>query len=182
MKTDSEKEKKLSLALNKLKSLNLQNPTLKKSLENLGAQNAICGGGRYDTLVEELDGPSTPCFGFALGLERLVSLVPFENQKLLLKKPDIFIVCLGDKAKVVAFQIAHELRLKGLRVERDYEFGSMKSQMRKANKTQCRLTLILGENEIHSKKYVLKNMETGEQIECSAQDISIEIDKLLNSS
>ena len=150
--------------------------------ENLGAQNAICGGGRYDTLVEELDGPSTPCFGFALGLERLVSLVPFENQKLLLKKPDIFIVCLGDKAKVVTFQIAHELRLKGLRVERDYEFGSMKSQMRKANKTQCRLTLILGENEIHSKKYVLKNMGTGEQIECSAQDISIEIDKLLNSS
>ena len=57
---------------------------------NLGAQNAICGGGRYDTLVEELGGPSTPCFGFALGLERLVSLVPFENIKTSQKDPDIF--------------------------------------------------------------------------------------------
>ena len=150
--------------------------------QNLGAQNAICGGGRYDTLVEELDGPSTPCFGFALGLERLVSLVPFENQKSLLKKPDIFIVCLGDEAKIIAFKIAHELRLKGLRVERDYEMSSMKSQMRKANKTQCRLTLILGENEIRSKKYVLKNMETGEQLECPAQNLTTEIDNLLTNA
>ncbi len=150
--------------------------------QNLGAQNAICGGGRYDTLVEELDGPSTPCFGFALGLERLVSLVPFENQKTLQKKPDVFIVCLGDEAKIIASQIAHDLRLKGFWVERDYELGSMKSQMRKANKTGCRSTLILGEDEIRSRKYMLKNMETGEQLECPAQNLSIEIDNLLTNA
>ncbi|MBC8287330.1 MAG: histidine--tRNA ligase [Nitrospinae bacterium] len=150
--------------------------------QNLGAQNAICGGGRYDTLVEELDGPSTPCFGFALGLERLVSLVPFDNAKTLQKNPDIFIVCLGDEAKTAAFQIAHELRLKGIRIERDYDAGSMKSQMRKANKTQCRFTLILGENEICSGKYLLKNMETGEQIECPAQELATEIAKFSESS
>lgn len=146
--------------------------------QNLGSQNAICGGGRYDTLVEELDGPSTPCFGFALGLERLVSLVPFDDAKALPKNPDLFIVCLGEEAKSAGFKIAHELRLKGFRVERDYDAGSMKSQMRKANKTQSRFTLILGENEINSGKYVLKEMESGEQTECSAQELATEITRL----
>ena len=145
--------------------------------QNLGAQNAICGGGRYDNLVEELDGPSTPCFGFALGLERLVSLIPFDDMKGLQKYPDVFIVCLGEETKATGFQIAHELRLKGFWVERDYEMGSMKSQMRKANKTQSRLSLIIGENELRSGKFVLKNMETGEQKECPAQELATEIAK-----
>ncbi len=142
---------------------------------NLGAQNAICGGGRYDTLVEDLDGPSTPCFGFALGLERLVSLVPFNEKKHPKKTPDIFIVCLGKETKTLGFQIAHELRLKGFWVERDYETASMKSQMRKANKSQSRFTLIMGENEIRSGNLILKNMDTGEQKECLAQDLATEI-------
>ncbi|MZH03489.1 MAG: histidine--tRNA ligase [Nitrospinae bacterium] len=145
---------------------------------NLGSQNAICGGGRYDTLVEELDGPSTPCFGFALGLERLVSLVPFDDAKTLSQNPDLFIISLGDEAKAAAFQIAHELRLKGLKIERDYEAGSMKSQMRKANKSQCRFSLIIGENELRSGKFVLKNMENGEQKECTEQEVASEINKI----
>ena len=150
--------------------------------QNLGAQNAICGGGRYDNLVEELDGPSTPCFGFALGLERLVSLIPFDDMKGLQKYPDVFIVCLGEETKATGFQIAHELRLKGFWVERDYEMGSMKSQMRKANKTQSRFSLILGENEIRSGKFALKNMETGEQKECPAQELATEIAKTSTNS
>ena len=149
--------------------------------EDLGAQNAICGGGRYDTLVEELDGPSTPCFGFALGLERLVSLVPFDDLKGLQKNPDLFIVCLGETTKTTGFQIAHEMRLKGFKVERDYEMGSMKSQMRKANKTQSRFTLIIGENEIQSGKLVLKNMDTGEQTECPAEELANEMVKFSSS-
>ncbi|MBC8283544.1 MAG: histidine--tRNA ligase [Nitrospinae bacterium] len=142
---------------------------------NLGAQNAICGGGRYDTLVEELSGPSTPCFGFALGMERLVSLVPFKEEPN--KNPDIFLVCLGDTAKIPGFQAAHELRLTGIKIERDYEMGSMKSQMRKANKSNCRFTLIIGENEINSGKYVLKNMGNGEQNEVDAKNLSTEVKK-----
>lgn len=148
---------------------------------NLGSQNAICGGGRYDTLVEELGGPSTPCFGFALGLERLVSLVPFDEAKTLPKNPDLFIISLGEEAKTAAFQIAHELRLKGFKIERDYEAGSMKSQMRKANKTQCRFSLIIGENELRSSNFVLKNMETGEQIECPEQELVNKISSLTAS-
>jgi histidyl-tRNA synthetase len=147
--------------------------------ENLGAQNAICGGGRYDTLVEELSGPSTPCFGFALGLERLVSLVPFKEE--LNNNPDIFIVCLGDAAKIPGFQAAHELRHAGFNVERDYEMASMKSQMRKANKSNCRFTLIIGENEISSGKYILKNMAEGDQHEVNSKSLSTEIAKQVST-
>jgi histidyl-tRNA synthetase len=148
--------------------------------ENLGAQNAICGGGRYDTLVEELSGPSTPCFGFALGLERLVSLVPFKEEQN--SNPDIFIVCLGDATKIPGFQAAHELRLAGFKIERDYDMASMKSQMRKANKSNCRFTLIIGESEISSGKYLLKNMEDGEQYEIDSKSLSSEIKKRIDTN
>jgi histidyl-tRNA synthetase len=76
---------------------------------------------------------------------------------------------------MLGFQIAHELRLKGFWVERDYETASMKSQMRKANKSQSRFTLILGENEIRSGNLKLKNMDTGEQKECLVQNLATEI-------
>ena len=142
--------------------------------KNLGSQNAICGGGRYDTLVEELSGPPTPCFGFALGLERLVSLIPFKEENRSVN-PDIFLVCLGEEAKIPGFQAAHELRLAGFKVERDYEMASMKSQMRKANKSNCQFTLILGENEIESGKYILKNMNNSEQHEIDSQNLVSEI-------
>lgn len=143
--------------------------------DKLGAQNAICGGGRYDTLVEELSGPPTPCFGFALGLERLISLTPFNEEPN--KNPDIFLICLGATAKIAGFQAAHELRIKGIKVERDYELGSMKSQMRKANKSNCRFTLIIGESEIKSGKYILKNMSNSEQQEVKVNNLSTEIEK-----
>ena len=148
--------------------------------KNLGSQNAICGGGRYDTLVEELSGPPTPCFGFALGLERLVSLIPFKEENRSVN-PDIFLVCLGKEAKIPGFQVAHELRLAGFKVERDYEMASMKSQMRKANKSNCQFTLILGENEIESGKYILKNMNNSEQHEINSQNLVSEIGNWVTS-
>ena len=116
----------------------------------LGAQNAVCGGGRYNTLVEEFGGPPTPCFGFALGLERLISLIPFNDIKSIDKNPDIFVVSLGEDAKSIVFNLVHQLRSGGLSVERDYEEGSMKSQMRKANKSASLFALIVGDNEIKS--------------------------------
>ena len=145
--------------------------------ENLGSQNAICGGGRYDTLVEELSGPSTPCFGFALGMERLVSLIPFKEEANPNNNSDIFLVCLGETAKIPGFQAAHELRLAGFKVERDYEMASMKSQMRKDNKSNCRFTLIIGESEVDSGKYVLKNMENSEQHKIDSKSLTSEIEK-----
>ncbi|GJL78314.1 MAG: histidine--tRNA ligase [Nitrospinaceae bacterium] len=140
----------------------------------LGAQNAICGGGRYDSLVQEFDGPSTPCFGFALGMERLISLLPVEN-KTSDTRPDIFVVSLGDEAKRQSFKIIHELRKEGFIIDQDYEGGSMKSQMRKANKSFCRYALIIGENEIKTGKFLLKNMESSSQAEVPAENLTEEI-------
>ena len=137
----------------------------------LGAQNAICGGGRYDSLVEEFEGPPTPCFGFALGMERLISVIPFGDKMDIESRPDIFVVGLGEEAKSVTFKIIHDLRKGGFSVDQDYAAGSMKSQMRKANKSGSRFSLIVGENEIKSGKYLLKDMETGSQNEVPATDL-----------
>ncbi len=148
----------------------------------LGAQNALCGGGRYDSLVEEFDGPPTPCFGFALGMERLLSVIPFDKlDGVLNPPPDVFVVGLGEEANRRAFQIVHALRADGVAAEMDHDGGSMKSQMRKANRVQSRYALILGENEIRSGKYQLKNMAEGEQSEIDAAKLSEELRKILGS-
>jgi len=140
--------------------------------EGLGSQNAICGGGRYDTLVEEFEGPPTPCFGFAVGVERLVAIIPETQWKDLSTPPDLFIVGLGEEAQKITFKVAHELRQQGFFVERDFGGGSLKSQMRKANKQAARYSLIIGENEIKTGNYVLKNMDGGEQVDIPADNLA----------
>jgi len=147
----------------------------------LGSQNAVCGGGRYDSLVEDFNGPPTPCFGFALGMERLISILPEEKLQDLEQEPDIYLVCLGDEAQQLAFSIAHQLRAVGLYVEREVDGGSMKSQMRKANKLASRFTLIIGEDEINKKQYVLKNMDGGEQWQVAADTLAEEVHSRLKS-
>ena len=132
-------------------------------------------------LVEEFAGPSTPCFGFALGLERLISVIPFNKGGNFEKQPDVFIVCLGKEAQTQAFNLAHQLRSEGIVVEHDYDGGSMKSQMRKANKTTSHFALIIGENEVKSGKYQLKNMTGGEQVAVVAKSCAEEIKKQLKS-
>ena len=146
----------------------------------MGAQNAISGGGRYNTLVEEFEGPPTPCFGFALGLERLVSLVPFDKMESIEKNPDVFVVSLGEEAKLKVFNLVHQLRSGGISVDRDYNEGSLKSQMRKANKSTSLYTLIVGENEIKSGNYQLKNMRDGKQSSITATSCVEEIKNLIN--
>jgi histidyl-tRNA synthetase len=153
--------------------------TFEVSSSDLGAQNALCGGGRYNMLVEEFDGPSTPCFGFALGLERLISVVPFGKADDLEVHPDVFIVCLGEEAQKQAFNLTNQLRSQGLSVERDYDGGSMKRQMKKANKSASRFALIIGDDEIKSGKYQLKNMSNSEQLEIAADSCAEEIKKQL---
>jgi len=155
--------------------------TFEVTSENLGAQNAICGGGRYNSLVEDFGGPSTPCFGFALGLDRLVSIVPYDKEDNSGKQPDVFIVCLAKEAEILVFKLAHQLRSEGIAVERNYDRGSMKSQMRKANKSNSRFALIIGENEIKTGKYQLKNMRVGEQLEVTANSCAKELKKQLKT-
>lgn len=149
--------------------------TFEVTAEGLGSQNAVCGGGRYDNLVEEFDGPSTPCFGFAMGLERLVTILPDDITQNIQVQPDVFVVMLGEEAEKAGFNLIDTMRRYGLSVARDFENGSMKSQMRKANKSNCRFAVIIGEDEIKSNSYQLKNMENGEQSNHSPESLLEEI-------
>ena len=128
---------------------------------NLGAQNAVAAGGRYDGLVEELGGPKTPGIGFAIGIERLASLMEKDNFKT--NKPDVFIATLGDKAKDISVSLIDSLREKGIKAETDYEDASLKSQMRKADKLGARYVLIIGEDEIKKGSALLRDMENKTQ-------------------
>ena len=105
-------------------------------------------------------------------MERLISVIPFGDKIELESRPDIYVVGLGDEAKSVTFKIIHDLRREGISVDQDYAGGSMKSQMRKANKSRSRFSLIVGENEIKSGKYLLKDMENSSQKEISATELT----------
>ena len=131
----------------------------------LGAQSTVCGGGRYDGLIEEVGGPSTPGIGFAIGMERL--LLTLKGQGLLPpveKKQPVFIVALGDEARAKAFCIQQALRENGIYAEIDLMGRSMKGQMKSANKMDAEYTVIIGEDELASHTAQIRNMATKEQI------------------
>ena len=132
---------------------------------NLGSQNAVCGGGRYDGLVSQLGGDDTPAVGFAMGMERLISLLPSkEDQKL-----DAYIVSNNIQE---AFNLAQELRNKGYRVEFDLTNKKFTKQLEKASKVASK-AIILGEDEISQNKVSVKNLETGEQITVDKAKLSL---------
>jgi histidyl-tRNA synthetase len=135
----------------------------------LGSQNAVAGGGRYDNLVRELGGPDIPGIGFAVGLERLASLVAKDPRELV-RRPDLFIAALGDAARLWAFTLCNYFRMLGIRTELSHVEKSLKSQMKRADKTGSRFTLILGDKEILEKKAGLRDMGTGVQEEISLED------------
>jgi len=129
----------------------------------LGSQNAVAGGGRYDNLFQEIGGKEIPGIGFAIGMERLISLLP--EGKEFSKYPDLFVAALGEAPFKEASRIVNQLHLEGVRAELDYEGKSLKSQMRRADKLKARYTLILGEEELKRGKAVLRNMGTKSQEE-----------------
>ncbi|MBF0491790.1 MAG: histidine--tRNA ligase [Deltaproteobacteria bacterium] len=138
---------------------------------DLGAQNAVAGGGRYDGLVENLGGAPTPAIGFALGMERLVSLL--ENQTLPFSNPKkIFIASLGQKAFQALYPFLFKLRDLGYWVHTDFEGRSLKAQLREANRWEVDWTLIAGELEIGRGLLQLKNMkESGENKEIPLESL-----------
>lgn len=131
---------------------------------NLGSQNAVCGGGRYDSLVRNLGGEDTPAVGWAMGMERLNSLLPdIEPEKL-----DGYIV---SNSPADAFELAQELRAEGLKVEFDLANKKFTKQLEKASKV-AKFALILGEDEIKSKKVAVKNLSTSEQKSLDRKDVT----------
>ncbi len=130
----------------------------------IGAQGTVCGGGRYDGLVEEVGGNATPALGFAMGMERLLLLMEAQGCEFPeAQKCDIYIASMGDKANVVAAQLAGNIRGGGMHAQFDVVGRSLKAQMKYANKIGASYTLVLGDSEIESGEAVLKNMNTGEE-------------------
>ncbi|MGE5716134.1 MAG: histidine--tRNA ligase [Acidobacteriota bacterium] len=136
--------------------------TFELVMGHLGAQNTVAAGGRYDGLVEEIGGPPTPGIGFALGVERAISLL--DTKELRAPRPALFIAALGPEAASFAFPLIHGLKSSGVRAETEYAGGSLKSQMKKADRSGARYTLIIGEQEMKEGKAVLRNMQTKEQV------------------
>jgi histidyl-tRNA synthetase len=141
--------------------------------DKLGAQNTLIGGGRYDGLSETLGGPPAKGFGFAFGLDRMVMALPDDEAERLraADAPDLFIVFLGDAARERSFKIARELRDAGMAVAMEFEDRKMKKAMAAADKSRARYALIIGENEVASGKYGLKNLATGEQASLALDEI-----------
>lgn len=138
----------------------------------LGAQSTVCGGGRYDGLIEEIGGPSVPGIGFAVGMERL--LLTLKEQGLLPPVEELrpaYIVALGDEARKEAFILQQALRAKSLYAEIDTNGRSMKGQMKAANKINADFTVIIGEDELAQGQAQIRNMETKEQETVALGDV-----------
>lgn len=143
---------------------------------DLGAQNALCGGGRYDGLVEMLGGPRTPAVGFAIGIERVLLAMPsFVDEPL----TDVWVLTTGTALLGQAFQLAQTLRAQGLRVQADWRGQSLKSQMRRADKSGARYAVILGESEAAQAQVQLKDLRTHTQSEVALAELAAHLKSLL---
>lgn len=133
---------------------------------SIGAQGTVCGGGRYDGLVEELGGQHTASLGFAMGLERLMLLMEAQDCEFpQAEKPDLFIVALGEKATLKALEIAKDMREEGFSALLDLNQRSVRAQMKYADKLGAKFNVVIGDNEVENKIAKLKNMQTGEETE-----------------
>ena len=135
-------------------------------VEGIGAQSAICGGGRYDGLIEEIGGSPTPGIGFAMGMERVLVALELQGE-LRAGEQDAFamLITLGDQAEREGFRILSELRQFGVPVAMDLLGRSLKAQLKAADRQRARFALILGEDEITRQVAVLRNLSLGEQVE-----------------
>ena len=137
----------------------------------LGSQDALCGGGRYDYLIEELGGKPTPAIGFAAGIERLI--LSLNQEKLsIFKRPNIYIINTEEKNLELSIKITESLRNNNLIVLNDTLRRSLKSQMKDANRLNVLYTIIIGEDEIKSNKATIKNMDKGTQDKVSFDKIN----------
>jgi histidyl-tRNA synthetase len=137
---------------------------------NLGAQNALLGGGRYDGLVKDLGGPDRVGIGFAAGLERLVLALPPAAGRVA-GPPETFVAAIGDAPRDAAFQLVRELRLAGIRADIDYDGRSLRGQMKRADRLAAPLVLIMGDDEMARGQVKVKDMRTSEQADVPRSEI-----------
>jgi len=147
---------------------------IKAKAGDLGAQNTVCGGGRYDRLVSSLGGPEVPAVGFAMGVERvlLAMAAPAESFDPGLT---LYIAALGEHARAFALPLAHRLRLAGICTELEHREVGLKAQLKRADALRVRLALIVGDNELATGKLILRDLTTRKQSEVTAGELEMRI-------
>ncbi|AYF55067.1 histidine--tRNA ligase [Clostridium botulinum C] len=142
----------------------------------------VCGGGRYNGLIEEIGGKPTPAVGFGMGIERLILTLGENNIEIPKPKEiDIYVGSMGERGKIESFKVVNELRKKGIKAECDHMNKSVKAQMKYANKIEALYSMIIGETEIEEGKANLKRMEDGQQFEVSLNNLDEIATMILNN-
>lgn len=139
---------------------------------DIGAQGTVCGGGRYDNLIEKIGGPPLPGVGFALGIERL--LLVMDSAGIEIPEPDtpdVFIAVMGDRAKSFGLKLMRTLRNSGLSAEMDLLGRNFKGQFKYADRINAKNTVVIGDNELDMQKVAIKNMKTSNQVEVPIGEI-----------
>ncbi len=149
--------------------------------ESLGAQGTVCGGGRYDGLVEQLGGKPTPAVGFAMGLERLVLMLETLELTDVRRSVDVYVVTAGEGTMMAGMKLAEQLReaISGVRVMNHFGGGNFKKQFKRADKVGAVVALVLGENEVADNTVVLKDLVGGEQETYSQAEVAEKIAALI---
>ncbi len=145
---------------------------------DLGAQSTVCGGGRYDKLVEMFGGPATPAVGFGMGLERLAMIIQSKGLKIDFLN-EVSLIYADEEGRKKAQSLTHQLRLKGFRVDMELQGKNIKNQFKRADKLGSRASLILGSQELASQQYVLKDMKTQAQKNIPFDQLENELKKIL---
>ena len=150
--------------------------------DNLGAQSAVGAGGRYDGLVRQLGGQDLPGIGFAMGMERLLLLLEQQDGPAPAAAPALAVLPIGDGAVALALPLVHRLRADGVAVAADFSGKSLKSQMKQAGKLDVRTVCIIGDDELHKKEAVLRDMASGEQTPVSLAGTMAEIARRIGTN
>ena len=149
-------------------------PVYEWKSSNLGSQNAFCGGGRYDGLVKQLGGPSFPAAGFACGMERLVELY-MQSLTSVASSAEVWMVMLGEGGEEVGYPLAEELRRSNIQVVSNCSGGDIKKQLRRANRANALIAIIIGDEELAGETFTVKPLQSGEN------QISVTRDRLIDT-
>ena len=158
---------------NMVRGLDYYNDTIFEFIVNFdGKELTVCGGGRYDGLVEYFDGPATPAFGFGLGIERLLMIAEKQEINFIPEETlDVYIAVMGEKANLEATKLAESLREQAFKVERDFSNRKLGAQFKTAEKLGAELIITLGEDEVRTGQIKVKHNQTRKQVETTLQAV-----------
>lgn len=152
------------------------------NVEGFGSQNVLCGGGRYDRLVETLEGPHTPAVGFAIGIERLITALDYENLSFGEEESlDVYVIPIGEEDKGYALGLTNALRMSGFTVDLDSLGRSMKSNFKQADRMSAHFVMIIGETERNDNILTIKNNHTKEEYKVTIDELIDFLDEHMNT-